>query len=268
MTRALVGRGAVGRHRRDAAGAADRELHGAGRAGVQRVVAAHADALAGLEAAAALADDDLAAGDGLAGEHLHPEALGVRVAAVAGGAEALLVCHLLRRLLGRLGLLLRRRAAALAVAARPDDVGHLDAGEVLAMAGALAVAALRLELEDAQLLAAEMLDDLRVDADLREVVGAEDDVVGAEHDRLEGHGGPGLVGQALDEQGLALLDAVLLAAGLHDRVHAESQSAGVASALAAERRRPPLRPRRRGFDSTASPRPGPPAPRRRARPRA
>src|SRR3954464_11369390 len=93
MTRALLGRGAVGRHRHDAAAAADRELHGAGRAGVQRVVAAPADAPARLEAAAALAHDDLAAGDGLAGEHLDAEALGVRVAAVAGGAEALLVCH-------------------------------------------------------------------------------------------------------------------------------------------------------------------------------
>src|SRR4051794_41925298 len=96
MTRALLGRGAVGRHRHDAAAAAGRELHGARRAGVQRVVAAHADALAGLEAAAALTDDDLAPGDGLAGEHLHAEAFGVRVAAVAGGAEALLCGHLPR----------------------------------------------------------------------------------------------------------------------------------------------------------------------------
>src|SRR3954451_15668676 len=220
MTRALLGRGAVGRHRHDAAAAADRELHGAGRAGVQRVVAAHADALAGLEAAAALTDDDLAPGDGLAGEHLHAEAFGVRVAAVAGGAEALLVCHLLRRLLGGLGLRATPRAAAVARAARADDVGDLDAGEVLPVAGALAIAALGLELEDPQLLAANVLDDLRVDANPREVVGTEHDVVGAEHDGLERHGGARLIGQALDEEGLALLDAVLLAAGLHDRIHA------------------------------------------------
>src|SRR4051812_20824075 len=94
MTVALLRRGGVARRDRDdAAAAAGRELHRARGAGVQRVVAAHADALAGLEAAAALADDDLAAGDGLAGEHLHAEALRVRVAAVAGRAEALLVCH-------------------------------------------------------------------------------------------------------------------------------------------------------------------------------
>src|SRR4051794_1202210 len=186
MTSVLLRRGGVaGRDRDDAAAAAGRELHRARGAGEQRVVAAHADALAGLEAAAALADDDLAAGHGLAGEDLHAEALGVRVAAVAGGAEALLVCHLLRRLLGRVGLLLRSGATAVALVAGPDDVGHLDAGQVLAMARALAVAALGLELEDPQLLAPDVLDDLRVDADLREVVGAEDDVVGAEHDRLE-----------------------------------------------------------------------------------
>src|SRR5215210_1088895 len=122
--RTLLGGGAVavrddGDH---AAAAAGRELHHPGGAGVQRVVAAHAHALAGAEAAAALAHDDLAAGDDLAGEDLHAEALGVRVAAVAGGAEALLVCHLLARLLGRIALL-RARAAA----ARALDPGHLDA---------------------------------------------------------------------------------------------------------------------------------------------
>src|SRR3954447_24718295 len=120
MTSVLLRRGGVaGRDRDDPAAAAGGELHRPRGAGVQRVVAAHADALAGPEAAAALADDDLAAGDGLAGEHLHAEALGVRVTAVAGGAEALLVCHLLRRLLARIGLRGGRAAAA-----RPRDVGH------------------------------------------------------------------------------------------------------------------------------------------------
>ena len=51
-------------------------------------------ARAGLEATAALAHDDLAAGDGLAGEDLDPEALGVGVAAVAARAETLLMRHL------------------------------------------------------------------------------------------------------------------------------------------------------------------------------
>src|SRR4051794_37341020 len=69
------------------------ELHRAGVLGVHRVVATEAGARAGVEAGAALADDDLAAGHGLAGEDLHAEALGLRVTAVAAGAEALLVCH-------------------------------------------------------------------------------------------------------------------------------------------------------------------------------
>ena len=64
-----------------------------------------------------------------------------------------------------------------------------------------------------------MLDDLGVDLHLGQAVGVEDDVVGAEQDRLERDRGAGVVGQPLDEQGLALLDAVLLAAGLDDRVH-------------------------------------------------
>src|SRR5207302_856332 len=72
--------------------------------------------------------------------------------------------------------------------------------------------------------------------------------------RLKLHLGAIGIGQTLDEQGLALLDAVLLPAGLDDCVHVQSElDAGAAdSALAPERRRPPLRPRRRGLDSTAS----------------
>src|SRR4051794_9276323 len=93
---------------------------------------------------------------------------------------------------------------------------------------------------------------LGLDLYLLQRVGAEHGVVGAKEDRLERHGGALVVGQALDEQGLVLLDAVLLAAGLHDRVHGSGHSEAVDSALAAERRRPPLRPRRRGFDSRAS----------------
>src|SRR5262249_11465998 len=83
----------VGGARHDPPAAPLGELHGAGGARVERVVLADADAVAGLKAGAALAHDDLAAGDDLAGEDLHAEALRVGVAAVAGGAEALLVCH-------------------------------------------------------------------------------------------------------------------------------------------------------------------------------
>src|SRR4051812_34573960 len=87
----LLGRG---RDDRDhAAATAFAKVDRARGAGVDRVVLADAHAEARLEAGAALADDDLAAGDGLTGEDLHAEALGVRVATVAGGAQALLMCH-------------------------------------------------------------------------------------------------------------------------------------------------------------------------------
>src|SRR5205807_5501789 len=82
----------VARHDRDhAAAPATRELHGAGGLCVDRVVLAEADAVAGLEPGAALAHDDLATGDHLAGEHLHAEPLGVRVAPVARGTKSLLM---------------------------------------------------------------------------------------------------------------------------------------------------------------------------------
>src|SRR5688572_26561133 len=76
-----------------AAAAARGELDHAGTDGEDRVVAAQAHALAGLEAGAALAHDDLAAAHGLTREDLHAEALGVGVAAVAARPEALLMSH-------------------------------------------------------------------------------------------------------------------------------------------------------------------------------
>src|SRR4051812_21716521 len=77
----------------DASAPAVLELDRPGTCREDRVVLPDADALARLEAGAALAHDDLAAGHGLAREDLHAEALGVRVAPVAAGAEPLLVSH-------------------------------------------------------------------------------------------------------------------------------------------------------------------------------
>ena len=53
-----------------------------------RVVLAHADIDARVEAGAALADDDGTGGAELAAEDLGAETLGMGVAAVAGGADA------------------------------------------------------------------------------------------------------------------------------------------------------------------------------------
>src|SRR3954469_14513987 len=81
-------------------------------------------------------------------------------------------------------------------------------GQLLAVARAPLVAALRLELDHAQLRPALVPDDLRGDR------AAVDGVVAHGEQGLEVDRAPGLAGQALDEQGLALLDAVLLAACL------------------------------------------------------
>src|SRR3954466_16269740 len=89
----MAGRLFGGRDRDDAAAAAGLELDRAGALGEDRVVLAEAGAVARLEDGAALADDDLAARDDLAGEDLHAEALRVGVAAIAARPETLLMSH-------------------------------------------------------------------------------------------------------------------------------------------------------------------------------
>jgi hypothetical protein len=72
--------GALAGHRLDADDAAvlrafDIELDRPGHQREQRVVAAHADVVTGVELGAALADDDLARLDALAAEDLHAQSL-------------------------------------------------------------------------------------------------------------------------------------------------------------------------------------------------
>src|SRR5215203_4021046 len=111
-------------------------------------------------------------------------------------------------------LLVRRRPRA---PAGDLDARHLDAGQLLAVARAALVAALGLELEHAQLRAALVTDHLGLDLDLAEVV-AEQRLVAGVQERLELELGALVAAQALHEQGRALLDAVLLTAGLDDCV--------------------------------------------------
>src|SRR3954454_24688359 len=142
------------------------------------------------------------------------------------------------------------------------DRRDADARQLLAVAGAPLVAALGLELEHAELGPALVRDDLGLDARGRQPVALEDRVaVAGQQQRPQRHGGAHVVGQPLDEQGLALAHAVLLAAGLDYCVGHGWLKVGVgwraagfsysASALARERRRPPLRPRRRGLEDSA-----------------
>src|SRR5919204_66041 len=82
-----------------------------------RVVATEAGAVSRAELRAALPDQDHPGLDLLAGEDLHAEHLRVRIAAVARGAESLLVCHLLL-LLFRCQRGLERRDCTLPVCVR------------------------------------------------------------------------------------------------------------------------------------------------------
>src|SRR5512144_653530 len=77
----------------DLAAALGPELHGPGDEREQRVVTTAADAAAGVEPGAALADEDLPGVDDLPAEPLHAEPLGLGVASVAARRGALLVCH-------------------------------------------------------------------------------------------------------------------------------------------------------------------------------
>src|SRR3954451_12306781 len=199
----------------DAAAAAGLEVHATGACGEDRVVLADAHAVARLEAGPALAHDDLAAGHDLAGEHLHAEALGGAVAPVAAGAESLLVSH--RFLLP------------------PRDVQDLEPRQVGAGAHPALVAALRLELEHVDLLPALVPADDRLDLDLAEVVGRERGVlaVAGDEQRLERHRGALVLAHPVHEQAVALLDAVLLTAGFHDRVHERSISVAAGIGLQA-----------------------------------
>ena len=212
------------------------------------------DALAGLEAGAALAHDDLAAGDLLAGEDLHAEALGVGVAAVARRAESLLMSHRSppswrraswrpassrrassRRASSRraswppawawprlfgfgLGLGLRRRG----LARQHLDVADLEPGELGAVALAALVAALGLELQHVDLLARaggrrSVASTFTLPRSSPEKTASS--LSPRNMQRLERDLRALVFGHAIDEKGVALLHAVLLAADFDDCVH-------------------------------------------------
>src|SRR5918911_425351 len=102
------------------------------------------------------------------------------------------------------------------------DLRDPDPRQLLPMPLRALVAALGLELEDADLLAPLVPDDLGAHSDLRQALAVEDGVRRAQEHGLQCDGRAGLVGQALDEERLPLLDAVLLPAGLDDCVVHES----------------------------------------------
>src|SRR5690606_29970793 len=134
------------------------------------------------------------------------EALGLGIAAVAAGAHTLLVSH--------------DGSPFCSIRALAGDARDGELRQLLPVARLAAVALLRLELEDDQLLATEVLVDVGADA------GAIDDrradlrgAIATNHQYpVEGDLGARLVVEALDRDGVALLDAVLLTTGLDDGV--------------------------------------------------
>src|SRR5262249_37532794 len=108
-------------------------------------------------------------------------------------------------------LRLEPRPFLCAIASLLPDLGDSEAGGRLPVTRAPAVAALGLVLEHPQLLAALVTDDLGLHGRLRELVGVQHGIaVAGQQQRDEVDGRADVVGQALDEEGLALLDAVLL----------------------------------------------------------
>src|SRR3954471_10981685 len=101
-----------------------------------------------------------------------------------------------------------------AISRSAPDLFHPDARELLTVALAALVAALRLVLEDADLRATLVADDRGGDLGLAQVAAELGVAVAGDQQRLQ-LDRRALVGlQALDEQRLPLRDAVLLAAGL------------------------------------------------------
>ena len=69
------------------------EEHAAINQGENRVIAAHAHALAGVELGATLTDDDVAGDHSLTTKLLHAETLAAGIATVTDGTLTFLMCH-------------------------------------------------------------------------------------------------------------------------------------------------------------------------------
>src|SRR5436305_10046414 len=119
----------------------------------------------------------------------------------------------------RLGLLRLRLAGRRPLRpGRAADRLDRDPGQLRAVPAHLLVAALRLELEHLDLLAAQMLDDLHRDRPL-ELRAVGDHVVAARHQDIGRERVAGAMRLPVDEDLLALLDPILLAADLDHRIH-------------------------------------------------
>src|SRR5699024_11112269 len=168
----------------------------------QRVVAADADALTRMDVGAALANQNVAGQNVLTVAALDAETLGLRVTAVLGRTYAFFVCHCVIPLLA-------------------VDRGDFHLGVGLTMALANHAALLGTIGQDVELLALAVFDNL---GDNRSAVhdgraNLDGALLAHGQDLVKGDFGIGFGVQLLDEDGIADLDAVLLATGLDNCVH-------------------------------------------------
>src|SRR5579885_147681 len=185
------------------AGAKD---HATLRLGVDRVVLAHAGVEAGMETGAALAHDDAAGRHEFAAEALDAQPLGLRVAAVAGAASSLFMCH---------------GCCSCETAGSGDDLGDFHFGVILPVPLFLVVMLAPAMLDDADLVAAAAAGDLGLDAGAghRRRAELEGLAIGDQQHLVELHRSADFGVQALHAQRFAGGDAILLATGLDDGVH-------------------------------------------------
>src|SRR5579883_2184069 len=174
---------------------------------VERMVTAQAHARARMELRAALAHDDVAGFDGLAAIELHAQIFRIRIATVARGTYAFLVCH---------GGLLLRGLAALGGNGRDFDFGI-----VLPMPHLLAMVFAAAEFYDAHFVVAAVAAHLGGDVGALDVGRTQRDVLAvADHQHLfELDGAVGFGVELLHAQDIALHHAELASAGEDHCVH-------------------------------------------------
>src|SRR6185295_3791594 len=163
----------------------------------QRVVATDAHVAPRIDGLPDLTHQDAARADALAAEHLHSAKLRVRATSVARRAAAFFMCH----------------------GALPRDLGDLHRSEGLAVTRLLARALALAELEDHELCAERLADDLALDGGACDLGLADLGLVAADHQHVvELDLVASRARKEIDADGITLGNPILLAAGADDCV--------------------------------------------------
>lgn len=185
----------------------------AGLQGEERVVLAHANVHARVDAGAALTNDDVAGNDGLAAEDLYSAALTGTVTTVAGRAACFLMSH---------DVLLKIPADEHKLGV---DALDLERGVILTMALQMTGIVAAPALENKNLLAAGLVDHFSGHGRVGNTGSADFDFAAAQHKNLiKSHFGASFSSELFDENLGAFLNAVLLSTGLDNSVHYKNTS--------------------------------------------